>query len=513
MKYVKRGVLISVIGLFFVGQYVQSCSIVGYLGNRYCKSFIMEGLSRLEYRGYDSAGFASVQPENNELVCVRAEGKLLNLSNKLQEIPADGLIGIGHTRWATHGAATECNAHPHVDCHNDLAVVHNGIIENHFDLKKQLQAEGHLFASDTDTEVISHLFESSRKKYNTLQETAVDVANTLTGAYACIVIMKDQPDTMVAMRKGSPICIGIGQDEMFVGSDFLAFAGKTDKVVFLPDESCAIIKKDSLELYGFDGNPLDYEVKTLNVAPSAYEKLGHEHFMLKEIYEQKRVVAASVEQYKALGDVLWEQLGVTPDEVRNLKRVCLFGCGTSWHAARIAQFFFETVCKIPTYIYLASEFRYMPFFKQEGSLYIGITQSGETADTLEAIRLIKKHNEPVITLTNGASSTCVRESSGYFLLHALVEVLGDDLVQQERMADMLEQQVKTQKEQLEASKASSAAHLAEMQSSSQTSTRFAYIGVFTTVVSLGVALASVLSGSDAPTCPDCICQILANTTG
>ena len=404
------------------------CSIVGYIGNMLCKSFIETGLSRLEYRGYDSAGFACLTQPDNQLVVIKAEGQLIKLKEKLKKDPADGMIGIGHTRWATHGPATETNAHPHPDCQENIAVVHNGIIDNFFELKTHLIEAGHVFHSQTDTEVISHVLEDNVLQYDSLEKAMAATVHDLKGTYAFLAILGDHPDVIVAARKSSPICVGIGNNETFVASDFLAFAGKTNKVAFLPDETFAIITKNNVSLYAFDGTPLQLKIQTIDIAPEAYEKLGHEHFMLKEIYEQRNAIRAAVEYYKSLGTDIWKTIGISQDYAHNLKSIQLFGCGTSWHAARIAQFFFETICGIPVSVHLASEFRYMPFFKRENTLFIAISQSGETADTLRSFRLIKSNhavrsnNIPIMVLTNVPSSTMAREADGVLPLKAGPEI-------------------------------------------------------------------------------------------
>lgn len=400
-----------------------SCSIVGYVGNRPCKDFIIEGLSRLEYRGYDSAGIAYLDADGNSLICTRAAGKLQNLKAKAALDSHDGCIGIGHTRWATHGAATECNAHPHIDTFNTLAVVHNGIIENYLALKEELLKQGCLFRSDTDTEVIAHLLSSKLNgKQDNLLEALVDVGYSLQGSFAFVALLSQVPDTLVIMRRGSPACIGIGERENYVSSDFLALAGKVNKVVFMPENSIAIVSGNKLELFDSRGEPLELNIEEIAVDPQIYEKFEHEHYMLKEIYEQKMVIGNLIDHCRKLGDNIWKQLGMSSAEAKRIRRINLIGCGTSWHAARIAQFYFEKCCQIPTYIHLASEFRYMPLFTEEGTLTIAVSQSGETADTLEAVRLINKKEEPVISITNVPTSSIVRETRGFLSLEAGPEI-------------------------------------------------------------------------------------------
>ncbi len=382
----------------------------------------MEGLARLEYRGYDSAGFACLQPDDNRLLYVKAEGKLYNLREELEHNPVDGFLGIGHTRWSTHGASSVANAHPHFDCEKTISIVHNGIIENHSELKKQLLRSGHSFHSDTDTETIAHLFESSLKAHKTFKGAVVDLVQSLQGAYAFIAITQGRSDCMLLVRKRSPLCIGIGDGEMFVASDMLAFAGKTNKVLFLPDESFALVHKDMIELYRFDGTPLPILVQEVEISWDMYEKQGHDHYMLKEIYEQKGAIHNTVDFLHAIHDQIWDHMGTTALDIAKLSSMNLLGCGTSWHAGYIAQFFFETICMIPTRLHLASEFRHMSLFAQENSLYIALSQSGETADTLEAIRLIKALALPTVAVTNVSSSTMVRECDGFILTQAGREI-------------------------------------------------------------------------------------------
>ncbi|MCX5922602.1 MAG: glutamine--fructose-6-phosphate transaminase (isomerizing) [Candidatus Dependentiae bacterium] len=421
MKLSMNRIRFFIILLLLSDRLSYPCSIVGYLGDNFCSAYIEQGLDRLEYRGYDSAGFACLN-DNQDLVVLKAEGKLEKLKEKLKKDPIDGHVGIGHTRWATHGAATETNAHPQTGCGARVAVVHNGIIENHYQLREQLKAQGHVFKSETDTEVLPHLLEDCLDNNQTLKDAALELIGNLKGSFAFLALMTEQPDTILAVRKSSPMCVGLGTNEMFIASDFLGFAGKTNQVVFLPDESFALITKDSIELYNFDGQALPVVIKTLDITPTIYDKFQHEHYMLKEIYEQRNAIHAAVNHYKSLGDGVWEQLGISAEYARDLKSVHMFGCGTSWHAARIAQFFFEIICGVPAAAHLASEFRYMPFFTSPNCVYVAISQSGETADTLEALRMINLVNIPVVTLTNVPSSTMAREALGHLPLKAGPEI-------------------------------------------------------------------------------------------
>lgn len=398
------------------------CGLVGYIGNNLSRSRIFKGLERLEYRGYDSAGFACLNPADNHIDFNKAPGRLSNLTQKIDLEPIDGHVGIGHTRWSSHGVSSLENAHPHFDCYKKISVAHNGIIENYHELKEQLNLQGHTFISQTDTEVVAHLFESLLIQWGSLKEAILSLVQQLKGAYALVFIMQDYPDHMIVVRKGSPLCLGIGTHEMFVASDPMAFAEDTNKVIFLPDESFVILKKDDIKLYDFSGTSRSPFIQEINYNWTEIDKKGYEHFMLKEIFEQKTAIQATMELSRSIEETVWQQMGVDADAIKNLESITLIGCGTSWYAARIAQFYFEQICLLPTKIMLASEFRYMSFFPEQKTLYIAISQSGETADTLEAVRLVNSFNLPTIGLTNVASSTIVREARGYLLMNAGPEI-------------------------------------------------------------------------------------------
>jgi len=399
------------------------CAVIGYVGKSLCSTFIFEGLARLEYRGYDSAGFACLESTNQKLLYLKSSGQLSHLTERLKKHPIDGFLGMGHTRWSTHGDFSEKNAHPHVDCTGTVSVVHNGIIENYDTLKSELLKAGHVFRSDTDTEVISHFFESLVENPLFLVSAVSAFVQNLHGMYAFVVMAEKLPNMLIVVRKKSPLCIGIGEGEMFVASDILAFAGKTKKVFFLPDESFAFVFQDIIKVYDFSANELQVIPQEMHLLFKRAEKDGYEHFMLKEIYEQKNAITKTVESLQRLDSAVWSQLGISAAKVQRLQHICLLACGTSWHAARIAQFFFESITLMPVSVHLASEFRHMSFFPQENSLYIFISQSGETADTLEALRLVNAYNElSTIVITNVATSTMVREADGFLLTCAGQEV-------------------------------------------------------------------------------------------
>ena len=312
------------------------CSVVGYVGKNLSRSFVMEGLTRLEYRGYDSAGFACLHPQDNRVIYTKSQGGVSNLLKNFEKSPIDGYVGMGHTRWSTHGVISTENAHPHFDCHKTISIVHNGIIENYHELKHSLQEAGHTFHSQTDTETIAHLFESLLKTHKNLKSAVVELVTKLEGAYAFAILMSAYPDVMLIARKRSPLCIGSGDNEMFVASDLLAFAGKTNKMLFLPDESFALVKKDTVELFDFKGNPLPLNYQIVDIPWSSDMKQGYEHFMLKEIYEQKKVIQDTVHKYHAQSEHIAAQMGLTSQQLKDIQRIRLVGCGTSWHAARVA---------------------------------------------------------------------------------------------------------------------------------------------------------------------------------
>lgn len=397
------------------------CSVVGYIGKNLSRKFIIEGLARLEYRGYDSAGFACLDSVSNRITSLKAAGCIANLSESLEHSQINGFLGLGHTRWATHGAQSLDNAHPHFDCHRTIAVVHNGIIENHYALRAQLEKKGHRFVSQTDTEVIAHLFEEQALMYHDLKTMLFAVTQLLEGAYACIILLQEQPETLVVIRRRSPVCIGIGDGEMFVASDVLAFAERTNRVLYMPDDTIAFVHSNSVELYAFDGHPVVVDIQTIAGNCVMQTAEGHAHFMLKEIYEQKLAICTTVAYLNSMHDSVWDAIAAA-DTIKDVRRIKMVGCGTSWHAGRIGQFFFEMVAKVPVHVYLASEFRYMPFFPEDDCLYFGLSQSGETADTLEALALVQAHKCHAVAITNVASSTMARQANGYLLTQAGPEI-------------------------------------------------------------------------------------------
>ncbi|MGZ7033100.1 MAG: glutamine--fructose-6-phosphate transaminase (isomerizing), partial [Thermoanaerobaculia bacterium] len=333
------------------------CGIIGYIGSKPVVPVLIEGLRRMEYRGYDSAGVAVVSPEG--IALRRSAGKLANLENAIRVDPIDGVYGVGHTRWATHGRPTEENAHPHRDCTGKIVVVHNGIIENYLDLKKELQSQGHEFKTETDTEIVAHLVE--REMHGDGLENAVRRALAyMRGMFAIVLISLDDPEKIVAARNGPPIVVGLGKDEFFVASDIPAILAHTRDVVFLGDEEMAIITRSGVQFTDYQGRAVSKTTQRVLWDPIAAEKGGHKHFMLKEIYEQPSAARDTILGRVSLerGQIFLEDLNIPEDTFRALQKVTIIACGTSWHAALVGKFMIEQLARIPVEVDLASEYRY-----------------------------------------------------------------------------------------------------------------------------------------------------------
>ncbi len=402
------------------------CGIVGYVGKKRVVPVIIDGLRRLEYRGYDSAGIA-VAGNGGGLQVRRAEGKLRNLEEVIRLKPLDGTYGIGHTRWATHGRPTEENAHPHRDCTGKIVVVHNGIVENYVALKKQLIAEGHKFTTETDTEVIAHLVEKNLgtgDNRKPLEEAVRETVKQLTGVFAIAVISSDEPDKIVAGRNGPPAVIGLGDNEYFVASDVPAILFHTRDLFFLGDGDLATITPSGVALTDFDGHPISRQVQHITWDPIMAEKGGFKHFMLKEIFEQPRAVRDTTLGRVSLdsGKVFLDEMDITEDEFRNLKKVYITACGTSWHAGLAGKFMIERLAKVPVEVDYASEFRYRDPLISAGDLTILITQSGETADTIAAMREARAKGAKTLGVCNVVGSMIARESNGTVYTHAGPEI-------------------------------------------------------------------------------------------
>jgi glutamine---fructose-6-phosphate transaminase (isomerizing) len=397
------------------------CGIVGYIGSQPAVPIILDGLKRLEYRGYDSAGLAVLE-SNNCLGVRRAQGKLRNLEDALKLNPVEGKYGIGHTRWATHGRPTEENAHPHRDCHGDIVVVHNGIVENYLTLKRQLVEEGHRFITETDTEVIAHLVE---KYYDGNLEAAVrDAVRQLTGVFALSVISRKDPNKIVAARSGPPVVVGLGDGEYFVASDVPAILGYTRDMFFLADGDMAILTLDGVHLTDFNGRPVKRQVSHILWDPIMAEKGGYKHFMLKEIFEQPRAVRDTTlgRVGQESGRIFLDEMDITEREFKEFRQVRIVACGTSWHAALAGKFMIERLARIPVEVDYGSEFRYRDPLVGRDTLTIVISQSGETADTLAAQREAKHKGSKTLAICNVVGSMITREAAGTLITHAGPEI-------------------------------------------------------------------------------------------
>ena len=396
------------------------CGIIGYIGNRAATSLLLEGLKRMEYRGYDSAGVAVMN--GNGVETRKAAGKISQLERALAASPVHGETGIGHTRWATHGVPNECNAHPHVDCKGDIAVVHNGIIENSGTLKQGLQARGHKFASETDTEVIAHLVEEAFD--GNLEDAVIEALWQIEGTYGIAVVSSLDPDKIVAARKGSPLLIGLGNGEYYVASDVSAILAHTREVVYLDDGDVAVLTRDGYTVLNQRAQELERRVSKIDWDLDQIERGGFDHFMLKEIFEQPATVENCMR-----GRLLPEQgtsklggLNMSDEELLRFDNILITACGTSWHSALIGEFMLESLARIPVEVEYASELRYRNPIVTDKTLCIVISQSGETADTLAAMREAKARGARTYGIVNVVGSTIARESDGGIYVHAGPEI-------------------------------------------------------------------------------------------
>ncbi len=400
------------------------CGIVGYVGDKQVVGVILDGLKKLEYRGYDSAGIAVVD-EQGELSIRRASGKLRNLEDTIRLKPLDGTYGIGHTRWATHGRPTEENAHPHRDCSGRVVVVHNGIIENFLTLKQRLLAEGHTFVTDTDTEVIAHLIEKYLNEGAANLEAAVaHMLTNVRGIYALAIMSSDEPEKIVAVRQGPPIVIGLGQNEYFVASDIPPVLNHTRDVFFLSDGELAVLTRDGVTVTDFDGNTVAPKVQRITWDPIMAEKGGYKHYMLKEIYEQPRAIRDTIlgRISQATGRVYLDEMEITEADFKRFSAIKIVACGTSLHAAMAGKYMIEEIARLPVEIDYASEFRYRSPILDDKTLVVAISQSGETADTIAAVRESRDAGAKVLAICNVHGSMITRESHGTILTHAGPEI-------------------------------------------------------------------------------------------
>ena len=399
------------------------CGIVGYIGNREAVPVIVEGLRRLEYRGYDSAGVAVLSPATQALDVRRASGKLCNLEQVIRERPLTGAYGIGHTRWATHGRPTEENAHPHRDCKGEIVVVHNGIVENYLQLRKELTAEGHVFKTETDTEILAHLIEKHLAD-SVLEDAVRKSIKQISGVFAISVIASSDPHKIVAARSGPPVVVGLGKEEFFVASDVPAILNHTRDMIFLNDGDVAILTPAGVTLTDFHGRRVQRPISHILWDPVMAEKGGYKHFMLKEIFEQPRAIKDTLigRIGQESGRVFLDEVDISEADFQAFQQVKIVACGTSWHAALAGKFMIERLARIPVEVDYGSEFRYRDPIIQPHTLTVVISQSGETADTLAAQREAKAKGSKTLAICNVVGSMITREAAGTLLTHAGPEI-------------------------------------------------------------------------------------------
>lgn len=397
------------------------CGIIGYLGPKPVVPVLIDGLRRLEYRGYDSAGIALVK--NGAIEIRRSAGKLFRLEQVIASNPVEGEYGVGHTRWATHGRPTEENAHPHRDCTGKIVVVHNGIIENYLELKHELQTAGHTFETETDTEVIAHLVEGEFKN-DGLENAVRRSLKKLRGLFGIVLVHADDPGKIVAVRNGPPIVVGLGDEEFFVASDVPAILSHTRKVVFLGDEEMAIVTHGGVEFTDYGGQTVSASTQRIQWDPIMAEKAGYKHFMRKEIFEQPWALQETVlgRIYEEHGRVFLGELKLDDQTLQSIDKVIILACGTSWHAALVGKFLIEQLARIQVEVDYGSEYRYRDPIGTNNTLAVVITQSGETADTLAALREAKTKHAKIIAVCNVVGSMATRDADGIIYTHAGPEI-------------------------------------------------------------------------------------------
>ncbi len=396
------------------------CGIVGYIGDKQACPILIEGLKRLEYRGYDSAGIAVL--DGGAIDIRKSVGKLKALESAVESSPPVGSVGVGHTRWATHGRPSDENAHPHADCAGRITVVHNGIIENYMQLKSRLTGEGHTFTSETDTEVAAHLIE--RHYEGDLADAVRKAAGELEGSFALVVVAREEPDRIVAARRHSPLVIGLGDGECFLASDVSAFLKHTRRVIYVDDDNVAAVARDGARILDLDGNPVAKEPSMVDWDAAMAERGGYEHFMLKEIHEQPRVLRETMRGRLGaeLDRVELPGINLTDEDVRRIDRIVMIACGTAYHASIAGKYAIEELCRIPVEIDVASELRYRDPIIDDRTLAIVISQSGETIDTIVGLREAKRKGAKVLAITNVVGSMAARESDGVLYTYAGPEI-------------------------------------------------------------------------------------------
>jgi glucosamine--fructose-6-phosphate aminotransferase (isomerizing) len=383
------------------------CGIVGYVGSQSAAPILLEGLSKLEYRGYDSAGIAVI--DGNKIDVEKAKGRLAVLSEKTNGGESvHGCVGIGHTRWATHGEPSDVNSHPHLSQSGRFAVVHNGIIENYISLKKKLTAKGFEFISETDTEVIAHLFEYYYK--GDILETMIKVINHVEGSYALGILCADYPDQFIAVRKASPMIVGLGEGENFIASDVTAILKHTRNIYYLEDNEIVVLNKNEVKVYNTDKEEVEKEVFTVNWDVSAAEKGGYEHFMMKEIEEQPKALRDTISPRIKNGKVVLDDISLTKEDIKNIRKIFIVACGSAYHVGMVGKYIIEKMCRIPVEVQVASEFRYCDPIVGSKDLVIVISQSGETADTLAALKEAKSHGARILSIVNVVGSAIANAS-------------------------------------------------------------------------------------------------------
>lgn len=399
------------------------CGIIGYIGAKEAQPVLLNGLKRLEYRGYDSSGMAVIFPQKNTISIRKTPGKIKDLGKILKIKPLFGNTGIAHSRWATHGAPTQVNAHPHEDCKGEIALVHNGIIENHESLKAQLIKEGHRFRSQTDTEVIVHLIEKFYKEIP-LEGAVTRALKLLVGSFAIGVISAREPNKLVGARSGSPLIVGVGENENFLASDAPAILELTKDVIFLDENEVAVLSRDNFKITDFEGKTIFKKPVRINWDIAQAQKNGFKHFMLKEINEQPKILEniLNIRIDKKSGQVIFKEQNVPEEKLKIIKGIFIIACGTAYHAGLVGKYALESICAIPTHIDVSSEFRYRDLLIGPETLVVAISQSGETADTLAGVREARKRGASVISICNVLGSTLTRESDGIIYTYAGPEI-------------------------------------------------------------------------------------------
>lgn len=402
------------------GEILSMCGIVGYIGSKQAAPILVEGLQKLEYRGYDSAGVSVYSEESINIR--KCRGRLANLENKLLGEPVDGMVGIGHTRWATHGEPSDLNSHPHTNGDGSISVVHNGIIENYMCLKEWLQSEGYLFVTETDTEVVPHLIQYF---YNgDIVDAVMKAVDKMEGSYALGVLCSNEPDKLVAVRKDSPLIVGLGEGENFIASDIPAILNHTRKIYLLNDREIAVLTREDVKLFTAEGMPINKEIFNVTWDAQAAEKGGYEHFMIKEIHEQPKAIRDTMTSRIThdSDDIKLDDIKLTAEDLKNIDKIFIVACGTAYHAGMVGKYIIEKLARIPVEVDIASEFRYRDPIMSSRTLMVVISQSGETADTLAAMREAKGKGARVVAITNVVGSSVAREADDLFYTWAGPEI-------------------------------------------------------------------------------------------